>query len=141
MGSGLNYFQNSTLQGGQTMGGLFRPLFRTAALFFKSGAKVIGKKLFRSCANVINDLSCSKNIKLFIKWRLKEADQTLRHQSTTILKTMISRFISSGHSPKKKNLSNRTVIRKAGENTQYLQLKMSRLISKHSTDCAKSELD
>ena len=61
-GSGLNYYQGSSFQKGYGFGGLFRSLFRAAVPLFKSGAKVVGKQLFRTGVDVLNDLSRGDNI-------------------------------------------------------------------------------
>lgn len=107
-GSGLNYYQGTTLQRGYGFGGLFRSLFRAAVPLFKSGAKAVGKQLFHSGVNVINDLSRGENIKVATKRRLKEAGQSLTDKAATKLKTMIG----SGRPRKKRKLTKKTIIRR-----------------------------
>ena len=73
-GNGLNYYQGSPFQKGYGFGGLFRSLFRAAVPLFKSGAKAVGKQLFHTGVDVLNDLSRGDNINEAAKRRLKEAD-------------------------------------------------------------------
>ena len=94
------------MQRGYGFGGLFRSLFRAAVPLFKSGAKAVGKQLFHSGVNVINDMSRGENIKVAAQRRLKEAGQSLTDKAAAKLKTMIG----SGHPRKKRKLSNKTVI-------------------------------
>lgn len=107
-GSGLNYYQGAPLQRGYGFGGLFRSLFRAAVPLFKSGAKAVGKQLFHSGVNVLNDLSRGEDIKVAARRRLKEAGQNLTDKAATKMKTMIG----SGHRHKKRKRSNKTVIRR-----------------------------
>lgn len=107
-GSGLNYYQGTTLQRGYGFGGLFRSLFRAAVPLFKSGAKAVGKQLFHSGVNVLSDLSRGEDIKVAAKRRLKEAGQNLTDKAATKVKTMIG----SGQRYKKRKRSNKVVIRR-----------------------------
>lgn len=107
-GSGLNYYQGTTLQKGYGFGGLFRSLFRAAVPLFKSGAKAVGKQLFHSGVNVLSDLSRGEDIKMAAKRRLKEAGQTLTDKAATKVKTMIG----SGRRYKKRKRSTKAVIRR-----------------------------
>lgn len=107
-GSGLNYYQGTTLQRGYGFGGLFRSLFRAAVPLFKSGAKAVGKQLFLSGVNVLGDLSRGDDIKEAAKRRLKEAGQQLTDKAATKVKTMIG----SGRRNKKRKRSNKVVIRR-----------------------------
>lgn len=104
-GSGLNYYQGTTLQKGYGFGGLFRSLFRAAVPLFKSGAKAVGRQLFHSGVNVLNDLSRGDDIKVAAKRRLKEAGQNLTDKAATKVKTMIG----SGHHYKKRKRSNKVI--------------------------------
>ena len=55
-GNGLNYYQGNPYKKGYGFGGLFRSLFLAAVPLFKSGAKAVGKQLFHSGVDVLNDL-------------------------------------------------------------------------------------
>lgn len=109
-GSGLNYYQGTTFQKGYGFGGLFRSLFRAAVPLFKSGAKAVGKQLFHSGVNVLNDLSRGEDIKVAAKRRLKEAGQNLTDKVATKVKTMIG---SGRRNKKRKQLKNRVIPAKA----------------------------
>lgn len=107
-GSGLNYYQGTTLQKGYGLGGVFRSLFRAAVPLFKSGAKTVGKQLFSSGLDLLNDVSRGENVKVAAKRRLKEAGQTLTDKAATKVKSMIG----SGHRHKKRKLPKKTVSRR-----------------------------
>ncbi|GFX52722.1 uncharacterized protein F54H12.2 [Trichonephila clavipes] len=86
-GSGLGYYQGSPLQKGYGFGGLFRSLFRAVAPLFKSGAKAVGKQLFHSGVDVLNDISKGDSFKVATQRRLKEAD------SPTCVKSELDLFL------------------------------------------------
>lgn len=97
-GGGLNYYQGAPFQKGYGFGGLFRSFFRAAVPLFKSGAKAVGKQLFHSGVDMLNDLSRGDDIKVAAKRRLKEAGQQLTDKAAIKMKTMIG----SGHYKKRK---------------------------------------
>ena len=88
-GNGLNYYEGKTFQRGYGFGGLFRSFFRAAVPILKSGAKAVGKQLFHSGVDVMNDLSQGENVKVAVKRRLKEAGQFLTDKAAAKVKTMI----------------------------------------------------
>ena len=105
-GHGLDYYQGTALQKGYGFGGLFRSLFRAAVPLFKSGAKAVGKQLFHSGVDVLNDVSRGESIKAAAKRRLKEAGQNLTDKASSHVKTMMG----SGRPHKKRKRSNKAVI-------------------------------
>lgn len=107
-GSGLNYYHGTSLQKGYGFGGLFRSLFRAAVPLFKSGAKAVGKQLFSSGVDVINDMSRGENLKVAAKRRMKEAGRNLTDKAATKVRSMIG----SGRRNKKRKLKNKSVIRR-----------------------------
>lgn len=88
-GSGLNYYQGTTFQKGYGFGGLFRSLFRAAVPLFKSGAKAVGKQLFHTGVDVLNDISQGDNIKTAAKRRFREAGKNLTDKAAVKVKSMI----------------------------------------------------
>lgn len=88
-GGGINYYQGHTFQKGYGFGGLFRSLFRVAIPLFKSGAKAVGKQLFNSGVDMLNDISKGQDIKVAARQRLKEAGKQLTDKASVKLKTMI----------------------------------------------------
>lgn len=106
-GSGINYYQGSPFQKGYGFGGLFRSLFRAAVPLFKSGAKAVGKQLFHSGVDMLNDVSQGDNIKEAAKRRLKEAGKNLTDKATVKVKSMIG----SGRRNKKRKKSQHSIIR------------------------------
>lgn len=106
-GNGLNYYQGASFQKGYGFGGLFRSLFRAAVPLLKSGAKAVGKQLFHSGVNMLNDVSRGDDIKVAAKRRLKEAGQQLTDKAATKMKTMIG----SGCNKKRKRKKNRITTR------------------------------
>ena len=106
-GSGLDYYQGTSLQKGYGFGGLFRSLFRAAVPLFKYGAKAVGKQLFHSGVNVLNDVSRGDDIKVTAQRRLKEAGRSLTEKASSQVKTMLG----SGQPHKKRKRPNKTIIR------------------------------
>lgn len=107
-GGGLNYYQGANFQRGYGFGSLFRSFFRAAVPLFKSGAKAVGKQLWHSGVDVLNDLSRGDDIKLATQRRLKEAAHQLTDKAASKMKTMIG----SGRNKKRKHAMNRTSLRK-----------------------------
>ncbi|GFX55677.1 uncharacterized protein TNCV_269651 [Trichonephila clavipes] len=107
-GSGLGYCQGTPLQKGYGFGGLFRSLFRAAVPLFKSGAKAVGKQLFHSGVDELNDISKSDNFKVATQRRLKEADRNWTEKASNKVKTMIV----SGRRNKKRKQSKNNIIRR-----------------------------
>lgn len=105
-GNGLNYYQGSLHQRGYGLGGLFRSFFRAAVPLFKSGAKAVGKQLFHSGVNLLNDVTKGEDIKSAAKKRLKEAGNVLTDKATTKVKSMIG----SGKRNKKRKRARKPVI-------------------------------
>ena len=105
-GSGLNYYQDTTLWRSYKYGELLLTPFRAAVPFFKWGPKAIGKQLFHSGVNDKNDLSKGENIKLFTERRLQETRLFLTGKSDSKLKTKTGMV----RHHKKRKLSNKTVI-------------------------------
>lgn len=99
-GDGLNFYQGSSLQKGYGFGGIFRSLFRAAVPLFKSGAKAVGKQLFHTGVDVLNDLSQGENIKVAAKRRFKEAGKNLTDKAAVKVKSMIG----SGRNKKRKRV-------------------------------------
>lgn len=109
-GNGLSYYQGAAYQKGYGLGGMFRSLFRAAVPLFKSGAKVVGKQLFHSGVDVLNDMSRGENIKVSAKKRFKEAGHNLTDKATTKVKSMIG---SGQRYKKRKRTTKRIIPRKA----------------------------
>lgn len=107
-GSGLNYYQGANFQRGYGFGSLFRSFFRAAVPLLKSGAKTVGKQLFHSGVNMLNDISKGDDLKVATKRRLKEAGQQLTDKAAVKLKTMIG----SGRNKKRKYPKKRTSTRR-----------------------------
>ena len=105
---GLYYYQGTSLRKGYGFGGLFRSLFRAAVPLFKSGAKAVGKQLFHSGVNVLNDVSRGEDIKVAAKRRLKEAGRSLSDKASSQVKTMLG----SGQRHKKRKHPSKTIIRR-----------------------------
>lgn len=105
-GRGLNYYQGSPYQRGYGLGGLFRSFFRAAVPLFKSGAKAVGKQLFHSGVDLLNDVTKGQDVKTAAKKRLKEAGNVLADKAATKVKTMIG----SGNRNKKRKRSRKPVI-------------------------------
>lgn len=104
-GNGLNYYQGASFQKGYGFGGLFRSFFRAAVPMLKSGAKAIGKQLFHSGVNMLNDLTQGDDIKTAAKRRLKEASRVLTDKAAKNVKTMIG----SGRNKKRKQVKKRLI--------------------------------
>ena len=85
----------------------FGVFFRAAVPLFKSGAKAVGKQLFHTGVDVLNDLSRGDNIKEAAKRRLKEAGQNLTDKASKKVKSMIG----LGRRNKKKKLPKKRIIR------------------------------
>ncbi|GFS29128.1 uncharacterized protein F54H12.2 [Trichonephila inaurata madagascariensis] len=115
-GSGLGYYQGTPLQKGYGFGGLFRSLFRAAVPLFKSGAKAVGKQLFHSGVDVLNDISKGDNFKVATQRRLKEAGRNLTEKASNKVKTMIG----SGRRNKKRKQSKNNIIRRKSKKTWAL---------------------
>lgn len=107
-GNGLNYYQGASFQRGYGFGGLFRSFFRAAVPLFKSGAKAVGKQLWHTGVDVLNDLSRGENLKIAAKRRLKEAAHQLTDKASSKVKTMIG----SGKNKKRKRAVKRINSRK-----------------------------
>lgn len=105
-GRGLNYYQGSIHQKGYGLGGIFRSFFRAAIPLFKSGAKAVGKQIFRSGVDLLGDVSKGEDIKIATKKRLKEAGSVLTDKASTKVKAMIG----SGKRNKKRKRSRQPVI-------------------------------
>ena len=103
-GNGLNYYQGSPYQRGYGLGGLFRSFFRTAAPLLRSGVKAIGKQLFHSGVNLVNDISQGHDFQGSVKRRFKEAGKELTDRAATKVKNMIG----SGKRNKKRKHSKKT---------------------------------
>lgn len=88
-GSGLNYYQGAPFQKGYGFGGLFRSFFRAAVPLLRSGVKTVGKQLFHSGVDILNDLSRGQDIKTSAKNRFKEASHQLTDKAAAKIKTMI----------------------------------------------------
>lgn len=106
-GSGINYYQGIPFQKGYGFGGIFRSLFRAAVPLFKSGAKAVGKQLFHTGVDMLNDISHGDNIEVAAKRRLKEAGKNLTDKAAVKVKSMIG----SGQRNKKRKKSQHSVIR------------------------------
>lgn len=106
-GHGLNYYQGTALQRGYGFGGVFRSLFRAAAPLFKSGAKALGKQLFQSGLNVVNDVSQGHDLRTAAKRRLKEAGRTLADKAAIKVKSMIGSGRYKKRKASKKRISSR----------------------------------
>jgi len=104
-GSGLNYYQGAPYQKGYGFGGLFRSFFRAAVPLLKSGAKAVGKQLFHSGVDILNDLYGGQDIKTSAKQRLKEAGHQLTDRVSSKIKTMIG----SGRRNKKRKQPKKNV--------------------------------
>lgn len=111
LGSGLSYYQGTPYQKGYGFGGLFRSFFRSAVPLFKSGAKAIGKQLFHSGIDVLNDITKGEDIKVSAKRRLKQAGQQLTDKAADKMKTMIG----SGKRNKKRKQSHRHIIKRSAK--------------------------
>ena len=107
-GSGLNYYQGSPYQRGYGLGGLFRSFFRAAAPLLKSSVKAIGKQVFHSGVNLMNDISQGQDFRGAAKRRFKEAGKVLTDKAADKVKTMIG----SGKRNKKRKLMKKSVIRR-----------------------------
>lgn len=88
-GRGLNYYQGSSHQRGYGLGGLFRSFFRAAVPLFKSGAKAVGKQLFHSGVDLLNDVTKGQDVKAAAKRRFKEVGNILTDKAANKMKTMI----------------------------------------------------
>lgn len=88
-GSGLNYYQGSPYQRGYGLGGLFRSFFRAATPLLKSGVKAIGKQVFHSGMDLMNDMSQGQDFKGAAKRRFKEVGKVLTDKAAAKVKTMI----------------------------------------------------
>lgn len=108
-GHGLNYYQGATFQRGHGIGGLFRSFFRAAVPLFKSGAKAVGKQLFNSGVELLNDVTHGGDFKEAAKKRLKEAGQQLTDKAAVKMKTMIG----SGRYKRRKRNQKRPISRPA----------------------------
>lgn len=108
-GNGLNYYQGSDFQRGYGFGGLFRSFFRSAVPLFKSGAKAVGKQLWETGLNVLNDVSRGDNIKVATKRRLKDAGKVLTDKAADRMKNMIGSGYKKGN--KKRKLTKKRIIR------------------------------
>lgn len=97
-GQGLNYYQGSQFQKGYGFGSLFRSFFRAAVPLFKSGAKAVGKQMFQTGLNVLNDVSKGDDIRVAAKRHMKEAGRQLTEKAASRVKTMIG----SGKNKKRK---------------------------------------
>lgn len=107
-GQGLNYYQGSSYQKGYGFGSLFRSFFRAAVPLFKSGAKAVGKQMFQTGLNVLNDVSRGDDLKVAARRHMKEAGRNLTDKVATQMKTMIG----SGHkkmNKKRKQSKNRFI--------------------------------
>lgn len=104
-GGGLNYYQGSVYQRGYGLGGLFRSFFRVAMPLFKSGAKVVGKQLFHSGVNLLNDVTQGEDVKTAVKRRAKEAGRVLTDKAANKVKSMIG----SGKNNKKRKRESKCV--------------------------------
>lgn len=105
-GRGLNYYQGAQYQRGYGLGGLFRSFFRAAVPLFKSGAKAVGKQLFRSGVDILNDVTKGEDVKMAAKKRLKEAGNVLTDKASAQVKSMIG----SGRKNKKRKRTRKAVI-------------------------------
>lgn len=105
-GGGLNYYQGSTHQRGYGLGGLFRSFFRAAIPLFKSGAKAVGKQLFHSGVDLLNDVTKGDDVRVAAKKRLKEVGHALTDKAAAKMKTMIG----SGKRNKKRKHSRKSCI-------------------------------
>lgn len=97
-GSGLNYYQGAPYQKGYGFGGIFRSFFRAAVPLLKSGVKAIGKQLFHSGVNTLNDISQGDDVRTALKRRMKEAGRHLTDKAATKVKNMVG----SGRNKKRK---------------------------------------
>jgi hypothetical protein len=105
-GNGLNFYRGSPYQKGFGLGGLFRSFFRAAVPLFKSGAKAVGKQLFHSGVDLLNDVTQGHDVKTAAKRRLKEAGNVLADKASTKVKSMIG----SGKRNKKRKRTRAPVI-------------------------------
>lgn len=62
-GNGLAVFKGATVQRGHGIGGFFSRLLRGAMPLLKSGAKIVGKQLIDTSANVAKDLINGEDLK------------------------------------------------------------------------------
>lgn len=106
-GNGLNYYQGTALQKGYGFGGLFKSLFRAAVPLFKSGAKAVGKQLFHTGVDMLNDISQGEDIKAVAKRRFKEAGKNLTDKAAVKVKSMIG----SGQRNKKRKRPQKPISR------------------------------
>lgn len=104
-GNGLNYYQGSPYQRGYGLGGLFRSFFRTAAPLLRSGVKAIGKQLFHTGVNLVNDISQGHDLKGAAKRRFKEAGKELTDKAAVKVKNMIG----NGRRNKKRKRGKKTI--------------------------------
>ena len=88
-GNGISYYQGVPFQKGYGFGGLFRSLFRAAVPLFKSGAKAVGKQLFHTGVDMLNDVSQGQDLKVAAKRRFKEAGKNLTDKAAIKMKSMI----------------------------------------------------
>lgn len=101
-GHGLDFYQGSPYQRGYGLGGIFRSLFRAAVPLFQSGAKAVGKQLFHSGVDLLNDISQGQDIKAASKRRIKEAGQHLTDKAASKIKTMIGSGLNKKRKQSKK---------------------------------------
>ncbi|GFV98084.1 uncharacterized protein F54H12.2 [Trichonephila clavipes] len=103
-------------------------------------AKAVGKQLFHSGADVLNDISKGDNFKVATQRRLKEAGRNLTEKASNKVKTMIG----FGRRNKKRKQSKNNIIRRKSKKVKTRDIfaqKMTCLIHKDSPTCVKSELD
>lgn len=108
-GHGLNFYRGNSYQKGFGLGGLFRSFFRAAVPLFKSGAKAVGKQLFRSGVDLLNDVTQGQDVKTATKRRLKEAGNVLTDKASTKGKSMIG---SGKRNKKRKRTKSRVITRR-----------------------------
>lgn len=100
-GHGLNFYQGSDFQRGYGFGGLFKSFFRSAIPLFKSGARTVGKQLWDTGVNVLNDVSRGDSIKVAAKRRLKDAGKVLTDKAADRIKNMIGSGLKKDYKRRK----------------------------------------
>ena len=117
-GGTLEGFRGTRMQKGYGLGSLFKGFARSALPFVKTGAKILGKNLVNTGANVMMDVIDGKNLKQSLKSRGKQGG----HQVLNAMKDQIGRGVkrksnrvSSQKVKRKRTLSHQKSIK--GETT------------------------
>lgn len=102
LGGSLSGFRGARLQRGSGLGSLFKGFVRTALPFAKTGAKLLGKSLLSTGANILKDVANGEGFKQSLKKRGKQGGK---------------KFLSSlnnqmGRGTKRKRVSDKTAPQK-----------------------------